>query len=750
MEATNQEAGENIRLNWLRAATAFTRQVHLDDKVIEELESKMVNICERLRYVGNLQDILRDSINFYPATWYHRSFLAAFVSTYKDPFELAIHTSAFVRVLSSFSQDFHADCPEENLVLMEKAQLMAHSLLADISSLVLTLLKFLWDFTVNLEGQCLPIEMANRLEKVQQVRKNLLNAAAVGQDDLPGYESEAWAQKSIEKLVLVRRHLSMIMTSCSRSFYPTATDDSEGGLALGNKIYHIDTFLQNQIATFFELHLSTIFNSSSNTSQEKMSRPSIALQRLTACCRTIQYSLSVLPGADLPYVISAPGTPINLNTEMMNKKSLVHKLSNWFVELVREITLPNSAIVWAPQQLYFLNIALSKQYTACGDINYNNSMGSAVRMELFMDRDEFKSLFYLLGLPGAKVKVVLSFLKKFQMNLRDVESQPDLSPAYCATLRAVFLSADGNVDENGQKDVTADTLLEALIDIGVALISVMAGVRSSGEQVRMRHPVLRGLHSAVRTAVSAISPLEAIASPGATVDESYGFGSEGHIFCEVFCICCVSLLSAKWEQATYLPALDAFDRNEHCAQVAVSSLLAVFHLILSSAQAPAAAVAAVVGSKKSPAGLKKGKAGISNKKEKRRIASTDYPGIGMDSEETKDDADHKYLKRFGVSAAAYPARFLFKAISDVSDNANAAALRQFGQVPVRCMSALLEYFVGYCCPVQSDMLDISLGRRREGDPLNAFVHNSEDIGILHQDGGGRDDRDRGDEFPQQE
>jgi len=81
---------------------------------------------------------------------------------------------------------------------------MAHSLLADISSLVLTLLKFLWDFTVNLEvrklfrycfptlsivssiqGQCLPIEMANRLEKVQQVRKNLLNAAAGSLSKLP-------------------------------------------------------------------------------------------------------------------------------------------------------------------------------------------------------------------------------------------------------------------------------------------------------------------------------------------------------------------------------------------------------------------------------------------------------------------------------------------------------------------------------------------------------------------------------------
>ena len=45
---------------------------------------------------------------------------------------------------------------------------------------------------------------------------------------------------------------------------------------------------------------------------------------------------------------------------------------------------------------------------------------------------------------------------------------------------------------------------------------------------------------------------------------------------------------------------------------------------------------------------------------------------------------------------------------DASDNANAAALRQFGQVPVRCMSALLEYFVGYCCPIQVRGMQCSL------------------------------------------
>lgn len=147
----------------------------------------------------------------------------------------------------------------------------------------------------------------------------------VGQDNLPGYESEAWAKKSIEKLVLVRRHLCMIMTSCSRSFYPckweirmslyvcmyvgeeklvyacmysmnewmnewikvkrllffnpnrncicvAAMDDNEGGLAIGNKIYHIDTFLQNQIATFFELHLSTLLNNNNHDNHGIMAR----------------------------------------------------------------------------------------------------------------------------------------------------------------------------------------------------------------------------------------------------------------------------------------------------------------------------------------------------------------------------------------------------------------------------------------------------------------------------------------------
>lgn len=44
------------------------------------------------------------------------------------------------------------------------------------------------------------------------------SAAAVAL--LPGYESETWSKKSIEKLVLIRRHLCLVLTSFSTSYLP--------------------------------------------------------------------------------------------------------------------------------------------------------------------------------------------------------------------------------------------------------------------------------------------------------------------------------------------------------------------------------------------------------------------------------------------------------------------------------------------------------------------------------------------------
>ena len=42
MVGVNKTAGEKIRLNWLRAATALTRLLHSDHNPVEELEIKMV------------------------------------------------------------------------------------------------------------------------------------------------------------------------------------------------------------------------------------------------------------------------------------------------------------------------------------------------------------------------------------------------------------------------------------------------------------------------------------------------------------------------------------------------------------------------------------------------------------------------------------------------------------------------------------------------------------------------------------
>jgi len=40
-----------------------------------------------------------------------------------------------------------------------------------------------------------------------------------------------------------------------------------------------------------------------------------------------------------------------------------------------------------------------------------------------------------------------------------------------------------------------------------------------------------------------------------------------------------TLLSEKWTESAYLPALESFEANEHCAQEAVARLLQAFHLL---------------------------------------------------------------------------------------------------------------------------------------------------------------------------
>jgi len=863
----------------MRILSIVSRRLKIDSKAFDELVVRMAGVCERLNYVDDLSEIKKKYVDFYSAGWFKTAYLASFVSTYKDPFEYAVCTCAYLQPLTSYHYDVHPDWSEESGILMEKSQLLMHSMITDISSLVLTLLKFLWDFVTNLEGQYHLIEAANRLEKSQQPKKKATNA----QDLLPGYESETWAKKSIEKLVLIRRHLSMILTSCTSSDFQgtevsidVTTNEATSGMIVGSKIYNIASFLHKQITTFFELHLSTIL-----TSNDKMTRPSAAYHRLMCGYKVLHFVMGFLP-ADLASVIcdalfketndvkiTPPSAPVLIFTELLNKKSLICKVSNWFVEFAHEIASPKSFVLWAPQQLCFLDIVHSKQYVTNNESSPQRRLSvtelknaPATRIDLCLDPMDLQQLLSIIGLPGGKainsqlltfvatqVKVVLMFLKKFKTNLKDIDTNCcSCSPAYCAALRSV-LSNSSNTENNSsntntnnrenkglsEANCSVDSLLEALINIGVALIMremVGTAVRAACES--NKNATLRGLYASVQAAVNSISPLEALASLRST--PSTTAQQQAHSVTAVCCLAAdmgikgqgqddvdialaaslsqlplsssdlkllqlfpmaaaVTFLSEKWTKSTFYPALEAFDSNEHCAQYAIAKLLLCFHVMLQSTSSMDGMATGSLLSKTISGAVKRSKS-IGGKKVD-KVKTEDHATVSSSNAEdvphhnaendlnnvakpvsVKSSSLSKPVVRMppSVLSLAYPSRYAFKSYADkylrvssvlllkmrgskdtpkdggsitegnIALNAhNTAALQSFSLMPLRCMSSLLEYFIK-CCPIEmrghfqkyypavlvhSDMLEISLGRCKQGDVLNSFIHHSEDVALAN-------------------
>ena len=108
-------------------------------------------VCERLNYVDDLSDLKRDKMDFRSATWFKSAYFSSFVSTYKDPYEYALFSCAYMDPLTRYESEVHPNWPAEGPVLMLRAQLIMQSMLTDLAALALTLLQVLWDYITNLE-----------------------------------------------------------------------------------------------------------------------------------------------------------------------------------------------------------------------------------------------------------------------------------------------------------------------------------------------------------------------------------------------------------------------------------------------------------------------------------------------------------------------------------------------------------------------------------------------------------------------
>lgn len=410
---------EGFRLNWERTL-AFTSAQSMNSVVkaagtmYEKLADRMHAAVDRSRCVDSIEWLIKTYCEPYEIQWFRTSFLANFTSTYKDPTQYAQKLFAYFRVFEHVEYNLHPDCPQERARLADKAVVVCNTMLSDVMSFVLTLVKFLWDNVAALEGQCHPIEAARRLERNLQAKSQ----GGQVQEAYPGCESEVWAKRQIEKFVLIRRHLTLIMAACR---------EAEIFNIVGKSSYNPVEYIHQNMVAYFGTRLHGLFVGA--TADKPMSRFSSAMSKFNAGCRSIQFAMSFI---DYPVeslvkdilfrelhdpAVSPPGAVTPLTVQISSNTLLIHKLGNWFVALGEFISTTNASApggaVWVPAQNIFLSNVYKKIDTDehhpsvnVGDANRRGSVNvgnfAAQNVELFLVPDELNQLVAFIGVQGVK------------------------------------------------------------------------------------------------------------------------------------------------------------------------------------------------------------------------------------------------------------------------------------------------------------------------------------------------------------
>jgi hypothetical protein len=160
---------DSISINWLRMIGICSKQNILQgtkiSKAWEECNDRLTHIYETVFFVDFHNELLLKKIDFFLAGWFRIPFLSSFKTCYKDPNSLAQFAAAYFGPFQSIQSNIHQDCPEEIPLMCSGAQTFCNSMISEITTLVRTLLKYLWDNISLLELQTHPVAAAKRTEK---------------------------------------------------------------------------------------------------------------------------------------------------------------------------------------------------------------------------------------------------------------------------------------------------------------------------------------------------------------------------------------------------------------------------------------------------------------------------------------------------------------------------------------------------------------------------------------------------------
>lgn len=622
---------DGFRLNWDRVvALASSQQMGSYIKnspcapMFDRLMERMSAVCSRSLCVDRCQWLYRSHFSLHNVAWFRESLMNAFTMTYKNPYSSAQHAFAFFSPFYRVEWSLHSDCPEEKSPIVTQTLMICQTMLSELTTFLMTLLRHLWEHYTALEMQYSPVEAIKRVERAVQLKKDTSDNSDQ-HEALPGCESEQWAAGSISKLVLLRNHVASLVHAAA----------AVGILNISTKSYNVVAYIHSHILEVFREKMHNIFG---NVKGSAMSRPSIAVNKLMAGCRAMQYVVSFIgnsakgvnaaftfssivrdvffqecgnamlsippPGTATP--IGAPLPSVNIKSGVTTaatgggggggkQQSLIFKISSWITELIRNFCLPGSGVIWSPTLRTFIN-AHNRNLLKGSDHKH-----ATTAVELFLDLEELKSIASLVGAQGVRaieshlLVVVETQLKELSKLVYANRVQlSEFAQSHCVgsiqTLEAPVIGS-----------TILESAMEALTQIGVVLHVRDLLHSALAHVIRVRADDLR---TSTATALGAVDtwaalgqlqPLHCLAAASGV----YPFSSCGSLngggvqdLALVASLSSIDLtsmqqqalythfpalsaainLSQKWSHSVYLPQVAAFDGNEHCIQYAISKL----------------------------------------------------------------------------------------------------------------------------------------------------------------------------------
>ena len=629
-EAANLPAVLRLNRDRLAALFSLKRNWNITSKpTMVSFMSRLNNMCDRSYFVDLYPQLIETVVMPKRLWWANKALRQCFQRLGKIPGQTK-HIPSFMRVCCYAARNAHPLCPEERPRLGYAAHALATEMMHTIERSTMGLICQLVEKRLALTCEANPLEGSLR----RQRRRACINEGKPFLETIPGVESETWAESRIEGLIRCEVALLGIARTCHEMKDIYVHGERISPSESLDKV--LTQYLTESVedALFPEGRLmdpkmdpASIYNhfadaSGANIQLEEdtpedtsvlMERPSVALRRLNLlqavldpifiefgrdCTKEVQALLAKQFAAqEVPLV----GQSINPSVEP--GEGDMWAIAHWFRAIMRDMSKSNSGLVWSPSK---------------GSFSRPKSFVQGERalfpIELYMNNEDLTALCRLIGVNGVRC-IDTVIMSEVEFNLRVMKR---------------YLEVNRNVLEELQEDehffakeTGIDGPLARLVNIGVGLVirkqvyaalsnvqrtmvpqmantiraavntvnpwewRVQANIEAAREMGDDEDEEIDGHEEHRRAALSLLThtPLYAVAADVGVVPFEIDVNMSG-IMSDVFCsedefnlvkllptAFALSVQNKRWEEAEYFKDLEAFRGNEHCAIVAIATLL---------------------------------------------------------------------------------------------------------------------------------------------------------------------------------